>query len=176
MTGYTVLVIQRTFNMEERSKTERKKEAHSLQELGEKLVKLSDYQVREIDLPSEIYEAVTFARSIKSHIARKRQMQYIGTLMRKIDTVPIQEAIRNIETGNYKKAMEFKKIEAWRDELIAGNKTLMEEILEEYSDADRQQLSQLVRNAKKESEHKKPPGASRTLFRYLREIINPIKK
>jgi ribosome-associated protein len=162
--------------MEEKSKTERKKEAQALQELGEKLVKLSDDQVREIDLPAEICDAVTFARTIKSHGASKRQMQYIGTLMRKIDPAPVQEAIRNIETGNYKKAMAFKKIEAWRDGLIAGNKMLMGKILEECPDADRQQLSQLVRNAKKESEHNKPPGASRALFRYLREIVNPIKK
>ena len=135
-------------------------------------MKLSDDQVRDIDLPSEIYDAVTFARTIKSHGARKRQMQYIGALMRKIDTGPVQEAISNLDAGNYRKAMEFKRIEAWRDELVAGSNTLMEEILKECPDADRQHLTQLVRNARKEHEQSRPPGASRALFRYLREIMH----
>ncbi|GBD96650.1 MAG TPA: DUF615 domain-containing protein [Nitrospirae bacterium] len=153
--------------MEEKSKTQRKKEAQSLQVLGEKLVKLSIEQIKEIDLPVEIYDAVKFAKTIKKHGAIKRQMQYIGTVMRKYDPEPIREALDNIEHGNYKKAMAFKEIEEWRDELIAGNKMLMEEILEKCPDADRQQLTQLVRNAIREMENNKPPRASRTLFHYL---------
>ena len=156
--------------MEEKSKTQKKKEAHSLQELGEKLVKLSDDQLRDFNLPAEIYDAVRFARTVKSHGARKRHMQYIGTLMRGIDPEPVKEAIHNLETGNYKKAMEFKETEKWRDELIAGNKTLMEEILQKFPDADRQLLGQLVRQARKETENNKPPKAVRALFRYLKKL------
>ena len=156
--------------MDQKSKTQKKKEAHSLQELGEKLVKLSTEQIDDIDLPAELCNAVKFAKTIKSHGARKRQMQYIGTLMRKLDTGPVQDAICHIEEGNHRKAMAFKETEKWRDELIAGNKMPVDEILTKCPGADRQHLTQLVRNAIKEREHNKPPKASRALFRYLRDL------
>lgn len=156
--------------MEYISKTNRKKEALHLQALGEKLVKMPAHLIRDIDMPAEIHEAVKFAKTLKSRGALRRQMQYIGTLMREIDPAPVQEAIENIEHGNYKKAGEFKDTELLRDELIAGNTTLIEEILKKCPDADRQQLSQLVRNAVKENMNNKPPWASRVLFRYLMKI------
>lgn len=156
--------------MEEKSRTQKKKEAEYLQELGEKLLKLSDEQMRDIDLPEAIFSAVKFAKTIKSHGARRRQMQYIGTLMRKIEVGPVQEALEHIEQGNLRKALEFKELEKWRDELIAGNKNLIEEILGKCPDADRQQLTQFVRQAVREMENNKPPAASRALFRYLKAL------
>jgi ribosome-associated protein len=157
-------------SMDYKSKTQKKKEALELQKMGEKLVTLSDEQIKNIDLPAELSDAVKFIKTIKSHGARKRQMQRIGTLMRKIDPGPIQETLEEIDEGNYRKALEFKEIETWRDELIAGKKTLMDEILVKCPEADRQQLAQLVRNAVKEKAQKKPPRAFRALFRYLREV------
>lgn len=156
--------------MEEKSRTQKKKEAEYLQELGEKLLKLSDEQMRDIDLPEAIFSAVKFAKTIKSHGARRRQMQYIGTLMRKIEVGPVQEALEHIEQGNLKKALEFKELEKWRDELIAGNKNLIEEILGKCPEADRQQLTQFVRQSVREIENNKPPAASRALFRYLKAL------
>jgi ribosome-associated protein len=138
--------------------------------LGEKLVKLSNDQIHDIDMPDEIYDAVKMAKTIKLRGALRRQMQYIGTLMRKIDVGPIQEALHDIEEGNYRKALAFKETEKWRDGLMAGDKDLMEEILETCPDADRQQLAQLVRNAIKEREKNRPPKAGRILFRYLKNI------
>ncbi len=158
--------------MEQKSKTQRKKEAQSLQVLGEQLVKLSTERIEDIDLPVEIYNAVNFAKTIKKRGALKRQMQYIGTLMRKYDPEPVQEALHHIKLGSYKKSLDFEEIEKWRDELIAGNRMLIEEILKKCSDADRQQLTQLVRAARKERENNNPPKASRTLFRYLQKIRN----
>jgi len=159
-----------TINIDYISKTQKKKEAEALQDLGTKLVKLSNDMLSDIELSAELLEAVKFAKTIKSHGALKRQMQFIGSLMRKIDPTQIEEAINNIEEGNYKKAAAFKETEKWRDELIAGNKKCMEEILSNYPLAERQQLTQLVRNAVKERENNKPPKASRTLFRYLTKI------
>lgn len=156
--------------MEYISKTQKKKEAEALQDLGEKLVKLSNEQLRGIDMPQELLNAVKEAKAIKSHGALKRQMQFIGTLMRKIDPEPVREAIEEIEQGNYKKAMEFKETERWRDQLLEGNRELLEEILVQYPSADRQQLSQLIRNAVKERESNKPPKTFRALFRYLMEL------
>jgi len=159
-----------TFYMDFKSKTQKKKEALSLQELGVRLVKLPAEQLEDIELPEEIYDAVKFAKTLKSHGAHRRQMQYIGTLMRKIDPGPVQEALDNIEQGYYKRTLAFREIENWRDELIAGNETLIEEILVKCPDADRKQIALLVQRAKKEKEHNNPPGASRALFRYLRDI------
>jgi len=88
--------------MEIKSKTEKKRDALLLQELGKKLFKLPEPELKKIDLPEEIYDALKFARSIKSRGALKRQLQYIGVLMRKIDPEPIKEALRNIEEGKYK--------------------------------------------------------------------------
>ncbi len=158
--------------MEYKSKTQKKTDATALQTLGEKLVKLSNEQLKDIDMPEELSDAVRQAKTINSNIARRRQMQFIGTLMRKIDPESIREAIEEIEHGNYKKAMNFKETERWRDELLAGNKELMEKILLKYPAADRQQLSQLIRNALKEKKNDKPSKSFRTLFRYLTEVKN----
>jgi ribosome-associated protein len=156
--------------MEYKSKTKKKKEALSLQVLGERLVKLPKEQINDIDLPVEIYDAVIFAKTIKQFGALRRQMQYIGTLMRKIDPAPVQEALFNIEQGNYKKAAEFKATEKLRDELISGKNRLIEKIIIKCPDADRQQLTLLARNARKEKENNKPPKAFRALFSYLIKI------
>ena len=156
--------------MDYKSKTQKKIEAHSLQELGEKLLQLSRAQIKEIDIPDDVLDALNLARTIKSHEGLRRQIQFIGSLMRKIDSDPIEQAIEQFEQGNYKKALEFKETEQWRDELIAGNNELLKEILENHANADRQQLSQLVRNARKEVENNKPPKSSRVLFKYLRNI------
>ncbi len=156
--------------MEQISRTKKKKEANDLKALGEQLVKLPAEQLDEMDLPGEIHDAADFAKTIKKRGALRRQMQYIGKLMRKYDTDPIREALRHIELGSYQKALAFKELENWRDELTAGNKALIETILAKCPDADRQQLSQLTRNARNEKLKNKPQKASKALFRYLRKI------
>ena len=156
--------------MDFKSKSQKKREAESLQDLGEWLVRLSVEQLNEINLPEELYTAVLFAKTIKSRSALRRQAQYIGTLMRRHDPAPIQEAQHNIEEGNYRKAAMFRETERWRDELVGGNEKLLEEILIKYAGADRQQLNQLVRNAVLEKKNNKTPGTSRALFRYLKSI------
>ena len=152
------------------SRTKKKKEALELQDIGERLVGLSAEQLKDMDLPPDLYQAVTFAKTIKSRGALKRQMQFIGTIMRTIDPGPVNESLRDLEAGDYKKAAEFRETERWRDELVSGNRMLFEEIVDEYPGADRQQLSHLVRQAVKEKDQNRPPRASRALFRYLREV------
>lgn len=90
--------------MEQTSKTQKKKEALALQSLGEQLVKLKEEQFKKIDLPSDLQSAVTMAKTIKKFGPLNRQLQYIGTLMRKYDPKPIQEALQIIEQGNRKKS------------------------------------------------------------------------
>lgn len=156
--------------MEEKSKTQKKKEALSLQKLGERLVGLSGELISDMNLPEELQEAVMAAKTIKKHGARKRQMQYIGLLMRKHDPSPVREALYNLDSGNERKAAEFQELERWRDELIRGNEKVLDEVVKNFSHADRQHLSRLIRQAQKEIRESKPPKASRALFRYLRDV------
>jgi ribosome-associated protein len=170
--GYNKMRILRFFlgvwYMERLSKTQKKKEALSLQALGEQLVTLSSEQLKNIDLPVDILNAVTLAKSLKKHGALLRQMQYIGTLMRKHDPAPIRDALQLIEQGTGKQTEDHRKREKWRDELISGNDLLLEEILLQLPHADRQQLTDLVQKARQERVANNPvPKAARTLFRYL---------
>jgi len=154
--------------MEWVSKSQKKKEALSLQALGEQLVKLSSEQLKHMDLPKDLLTAVTLAKTIKKHGGRLRQMQYIGSLMRKRDPAPIQDALERMEQGTHKHTEDHQKREQWRDELIAGNDLLIEEILIQLPRADRQQLTDLVQKARQERAEKNPvPKAARTLFKYL---------
>jgi ribosome-associated protein len=154
-----------------KSRTQRKKEAIALQKIGEKLVQLSDEQLRRIDLPAELIEAIVDIRPMTSHGARRRQMQYIGSLMRDVDAAPIEQALLEIEQGEYQRARAFHRGEDWRDRLVDGDDEAMMEILNAFPRADRQRLGQLVRSARKEKQNSKPPKSARNLFRYLRELI-----
>jgi len=153
------------------SRTEKKKVAVAQQDLGEQLVKLSNEQLKSLDLPENLLAAVQLAKKTTKHVPLLRQMQYIGTLMRKYDTAAIAEFLHTIEEGNHKRTIEFKKIETWRDELVAGNDEVLETVLAERPQADRRRLSDLVRKARDERSRNAPsPKASRELFRYLNSL------
>jgi len=144
--------------MEKTSKTQRKSEALLLQELGEKLVGLTDQHLGRLELPEDIWNAVKLARTIRKRGGLKRQLQYIGALMRKIDAAPLREASLH------------KQLEAWRDELIGGNDALAEELASRFS-LDRARLIILAQTAREEQIKKDPsPAPARALFRYLREV------
>ena len=160
----------------EKSRTRLKKEATALQRMGEKLVTLSDDQLGHMELPTILIKAIQAVRTITSHGARRRQMQYIGTLMRNVEVEPIEQALLEIEQGAYRQAKDFHRIEAWRDQLVAGDDDVMHEILNTFPDADRQRLGQLVRSARKEKQKNSPPKSARNLFRYLKELSDHPKK
>ena len=82
-----------------KSRTRKKKEDRALQRLGERLVALPLSQLETMELPDELMAAIELARKIKSHGARRRQMQYIGVLMRHIDPQPIEAALESIRPG-----------------------------------------------------------------------------
>ena len=154
----------------EKSRTRLKKEAAALQKMGQRLVGLSDEQLERMDLPAQLIDALRDVRPMKSHGARRRQMQYIGTLMRKVDAEPIEQALLEIEQGDYRQARTFHRIEAWRDRLVGGDDDLIDEIVDAFPEASRQRLGQLVRSARKEKEKNAPPKSARNLFRYLVSI------
>jgi ribosome-associated protein len=166
-----------------KSKTQKKNDVTALQKMGEQLVELSSNQLKTINMPENLLSAIKDAQQMPQHEAKRRQMQYIGKLMRKIDPEPIQNALQNFQMGNNLKALEFKKLEHWRDELKAGNAQIIEEIITTCPNAHRQRLNQLARNARKTHQDRKTQEdgkpiedtktikASKALFRYLKEII-----
>jgi ribosome-associated protein len=157
-------------SVEQKSKSQVKREMLALQSLGEHLVDLSANQISNIEMPQDLREAVLFARTLKKSEARRRQMQYIGTLMRDADPEPIRKAVDEIDRGGGHDTQLFRELEQWRKGLIDGNDELLGEIVNHFPDADRKRLRQLALDARKEREGNKPPKASRALFRYLREL------
>jgi ribosome-associated protein len=155
---------------EEKSKSQIKREMQALQKVGERLVELSSDQVRKIEIPEELREAVLFAQTMKKREARRRQIQYIGSLMRHVDTEPILKILETVSHDRTSKVQTFHQIETWRNRLIDGDDNLAEEILYRFPHADRRHFSQLIRNARKETEGNKSSKFPRALFRYLKEL------
>lgn len=155
---------------EEISKSERKRQMHRLQALGEKLVTLSIDQLNKIPMDDVLKQAILEAKNISSHGGKRRQLQYIGKLMRSTDAEPIENAINSFELKSKQSKATFHQIERWRDKLIEEQDDTVQAFLAQYPKADRQRLRQLARNAMK-----KISGADTELFRYLREIIEKSK-
>lgn len=157
------------------SKSQRKRDADAAQKLGEQLVMLDDTRLSKVDLPEQLMDAIMTARKIKQRGGRKRQLQFIGKLMRKIDTTAIETRLNQFDQQHQQQTRAFHAIEQWRDRLIADDQALME-LIESYPMLDRQHLRQLIRNARQEqqkntSTQNTAPRAARNLFRYLRELI-----
>lgn len=152
------------------SRSQKKREMIALQGLAEKLMKLSPELVKKCGLPDYFIEEVLDAISIKAHEAKRRKVQYVGKLMRNIDPQPLVDFLDDIETGNRTDNARFHRIEEWRDGLVEGDMAILEKIVDEFPDADRQRLAQLARNAKNEKKKNKPPKSARALFKALREL------
>lgn len=155
------------------SRSRLKRDAEALQDLGKTLVQLPQRDLDKVPMPEHLAAAVAQARSITSHGALRRQLQYIGKLMREIDAEPIRVAVENLRQFGQVSAAKFHAIERWRDRFIEEGDTALTAFLSAYPQADRQQLRQLIQNARRERDLNKPPAAARRLFKLLREILEP---
>lgn len=153
------------------SKSQLKRDAHELLDLGAALVELSASQLAEIPLSEEVLAAVKETRRITAHGARKRQLKYLGKLLRQEDETPIREALERIQGRHALTVAHHHQCERWRDRLISEGDDALTELLKEFPHADRQQLRQLTRAAQAEQAQGKPPKSARELFRALRELI-----
>jgi len=144
----------------------------ALQQLGENLVKLPIDKINKIEMPEELRDAIFLAKTLKKHEAKRRQMHYIGTFMRKIDLEPIRAILDDINRGSKSESRALHKLEKWRNDLISGKEGAMGDVLNEFPGVDRQHIRQLIRNAGKEKEKDLPPKSSRALFKYLKEQIS----
>jgi ribosome-associated protein len=155
--------------MEEKSRSQRKREVQALQDLGARLTELAPEKLRHIDLPPELREAIEEYRAMTSHGARRRQLLFIGGLMLRVDPTDIQAALTAIDRGHTREVEWQHRIERWRDRLVAGDDETVEEIAQRCPGIDRQQLRQLVRNARSAPEGPESARTGRALLRFLRE-------
>jgi ribosome-associated protein len=155
---------------EKKSKSQVKRELHDLEKLGERLAKLPAGQIRNMDVPEELKEALLFAQTITTRKAGKRQRKYIGALMRNVEMEPVQRVLAQIDGDHNADTHHFQGLEQLRDDLVADNQAVLDDLLNRYPQTDRQRLMQLIRGARKEQELGKPPKSYRLLFAYLREL------
>lgn len=153
------------------SKTQRKREMSALQDLGAELVALSSEQLAGLDLPEALREAVRAVHRIahSKHEARRRQMQYIGRLMRDVDPAPLREALDAFQGRSRAATARLHRLERLRSRLLEDERMLAEIALE-FPDADLQRLRALRRDSLAEREQGRAPRAFRELFRLLREL------
>ncbi len=152
------------------SKSQKKREMSALQVLGQTLVEMPADRLAKIDMPDALRIALADARRFTKHEAKRRQMQYIGKLMRTIDPEPFQAAVDALNGSSAVENARFQRIERLRTQLIEDEPAALVEIAAAYPDADLQHLRQLRRNAQKEQEQARPPRAFREIFRILREL------
>ena len=131
---------------------------------------MPDNAFKKLPMDEELRSEFEFARKIKSHGARKRQLLTVGKMLRQRDNEELLDAVNNIDQKNRQANARFHLIESWRDRLIAGSDQVLSELLEQVPGANVQTLRQLIRNAKKEAQLGKPPSAARKLFNLLREL------
>jgi ribosome-associated protein len=151
------------------SKTRRKREMLELQSVGAALVSLTESRLAQMDLEPELLQAVIEAKRIKSHEGKRRQLQYIGRLMRQVDAAPIREQLAAIEGSSAQATAAHRRLEALRERLMTDDEALTQ-FAAEHPAADIQGLRALIRNARKEQKEGKPPRAYRELFRALKDV------
>lgn len=150
------------------SRTKKKQQVEELQKLGAALIALPAVTLDALDLPAQLLVAVRDAQRFTSHGAIRRQLQFIGKIMRKIDPEPVRAAVAAITNQSATVRARQKRLEQWRERLIADDAALTE-FAGAHAGADLQAMRTIIRNARKEIAESKPPRAQRELFRLIRE-------
>ncbi len=156
------------------SKTQQKKAMHELQALGEALTRLPDNRLESLEMPESLLLAVQEWKRTKSHEGRRRQMQYIGKLMRRVEVGPLREAVAEMELGRASDALSLHRAEQWRAELIADDEALTR-WMDAYPQSEAQQLRSLIRSARKDAAavpEQRSGRAYRELFQYIKACLN----
>jgi ribosome-associated protein len=153
------------------SKSARKREAASLQELGVQLAALPDQEIKALGLPDSLFIALRDLRRLPSHGAQVRQRQYIGKLMRSIDPTPVLAKLAERKTRHDLEIKHFQQIERWRDRLLSEPVLGVAELLKEHPGADRETLERLLDKAEREKVEQRSPVGARELFAFLRQLF-----
>jgi len=154
------------------SRSQLKRENQALREMGEQLVLLAKSQLEKIILDDSLRAAIKEARRLKNLDARRRQIQYIGKLMRNMDVSEIKYSLEKLNHQSQTFRQHLAKLEQWRDRLINEGNDAIEDFIALYPDADRQQLRNLQRQACREKSLNKTTAASEKLFKYLKQLAD----
>ncbi len=162
---------------DEPTRTDLKKESDALQKLGEDLLTLRAELLTKLDLPDKLVDGVAEAKRITNFEGKRRQMQFIGKLMRKLDPAKWDEIRASLEEQHMpsvQETMVLHQAEQWRDRLIADDDAVGQ-WLNLSPDTDSQQLRALVRQARKDAKPEKPGEAVRH-GRSYREIFQLVRE
>lgn len=153
------------------SKTQLKQKSQDLQDLGLAVAALSDERIARIEMSDALREAIETYRRTRSHEGKRRQMQYVGKLMRKADEDALREAVAAATIGSARETLLLHEAEMWRAELIADDDALTR-WLQAHAECDTQQLRSLVRAARRDAAGLVPearqPRSYRELFLFLK--------
>lgn len=151
------------------SKSQRKRDMHALQDMGAELVALSPQRLAKVPLPERLHDAILEYARVGKHEAKRRQLQFIGKLMRDVDPAPIRAALDAFAGTSRAEIARQHKLERFREKLLE-DEAVLGDIAAAYPEADLQHLRTLRRNALKEHEAAKPPRSYREIFRVLRDL------
>lgn len=159
------------------SKSALKRQSHDLQSLGLEVAELSDARLAATEMPDALREAILEFRRTKSHEGRRRQLQYVGKLMRSADEAVLREAVSAAKLGSAKETLALHETERWRAELIASDEAL-NRWMQDHPDTDSQQLRSLVRQARRDAAGLAPearqPKSHRELFQFIKPILSAL--
>jgi ribosome-associated protein len=152
------------------SKSQRKRDMTALQDLGAALVKLAPDQLARIEMPESLRDAVTACRKFTKHEARRRQMQYIGRIMRDLDAGPIAQQLAAMHAPSHAQTALFHRAEEWRDDMLADDEAITR-FVQEFPDADPRQLRVMAEKARAERAAERPPKHYREMFHAVNGIL-----
>ncbi|MCD8338857.1 MAG: DUF615 domain-containing protein [Burkholderiales bacterium] len=154
------------------SKSELKRRAERLQDLGKELTTLGEETLAKIALPEELLDQLAEYKRMRSFGAQRRQLQLIGKVMRALDPDKVRTAIDRARGVDKAAVAAHHRAENLRAALIKEDKYLTN-FVEEFPNIDVQNIRRLVRAARKEAENNKPPKSSRELYRIIYALILP---
>jgi ribosome-associated protein len=156
------------------SKSALKRQSHELQELGKQLLAMPDSRLASIDMPERLRDALDQWKTTRSFEGKRRQLQFIGKVMRGLDAEPLREAVASFQMGHAKDALQLHQVERWRLELINDEADAMTRWMADYPESDAQQVRNLVRQARKDAAaapEQRNGRAFRELFQLLRKVV-----
>jgi len=159
------------------SKSEMKRQSDELQKLGAQLIAEPRDRVKRVPMPDEVKDAILMCQTITNHEGRRRQLQYVGKMMRTLseeEVAVIQRTIDSWKGASKAETAALHALERRREKLLTDDKALTS-LLEEHPELDVQHLRTLIRNARKEQAESKPPKAYRELFQILKDLSKQAK-
>jgi ribosome-associated protein len=158
------------------SKSQLKRDSHDLQALGLEVAELSADRLAKTEMPEALRDAVLEYRRTKTHEGRRRQLQYVGKLMRSADEDVLREAVAAAKLGSARETLALHEAERWRAELIANDEAITR-WMQAHPDTDTQQLRSLVRAARRDSGGNREAGdtrqprSHRELFQFIKPLL-----